>query len=293
MSVIILRNSLTDYFFPYIHDELPIYEVEPVRKKLVGAILVRLKRIFHCDAILYGKWKRLIKKRDTVIVFDVGWSKDVTAYIKRKNKNCRLILYFYNPIADKDTPAHPSMLEDKNVDEFWTYNKNDVEKYHIHYNPTFYTEKMLDHIDKSIDKSHDIVYIGRHKGRDAELQKFVLCTRDKGIDFQCIVVEDDAPIVPYGQYLGYAENAKAILELTAHQQKGNSLRALEALFLKRKLVTNNVEVMNEAFYHPNNIFVIGKDDLELLKDFLNSPMIEISSEVKKEYLSSAWLKRFG
>lgn len=49
-----------------------------------------------------------------------------------------------------------------------------------------------------------------------------------------------------------------------------SFRIAEALFLNRKILTNRTDLINEPLYHPNRIFIAGKDSTERLKSFLEN-----------------------
>ena len=74
--------------------------------------------------------------------------------------------------------------------------------------------------------------------------------------------------------------------------KGLTLRTLEALFFKKKLITNNRDIVNLQFYNANNIFVLGIDKLENLKIFMDKPYENIEQKVIDYYDFNEWLKRF-
>ena len=67
---------------------------------------------------------------------------------------------------------------------------------------------------------------------------------------------------------------------------------MESLFFKRKLITNNKEVMKYEFYNPNNIFILEKDNFEKINEFINSKYEDIDSKIVDYYDIENWLKRF-
>jgi hypothetical protein len=71
-----------------------------------------------------------------------------------------------------------------------------------------------------------------------------------------------------------------------------SLRALEAMFMSKKVITNNQMYRQEAFYDPSNIFILGENNLDDLKSFFEEPYVEIDSKIKNQYLFESWLERF-
>ena len=88
-----------------------------------------------------------------------------------------------------------------------------------------------------------------------------------------------------------------ILELTKKNQAGLTLRALEALFYEKKLITDNENIKEYDFYNSNNIFILKQDE-ELnakkkkeLEDFLRKDFKIVSKEVKKQYTIENWLEK--
>lgn len=90
---------------------------------------------------------------------------------------------------------------------------------------------------------------------------------------------------------------RCLVEIIQKGQHGLSLRALEALFLDKKLITSNPEIAKEPFYRPENIYICSNfENLEFEKkrvlDFLNTPQLEIPEEIKQKYLFSNWFAHF-
>ena len=75
---------------------------------------------------------------------------------------------------------------------------------------------------------------------------------------------------------------------------GPSLRALEAAFYHKKLITDDKGVMDFKFYNPSNILILDSNlEKDSIIDFLNSRFIEINDTDLEYYNISNWLRRFN
>lgn len=65
--------------------------------------------------------------------------------------------------------------------------------------------------------------------------------------------------------------SKVIIDVQMKSQSGLTMRTLEALHAKKKLITTNPNVMDYEFYSPKNICVINKNHNYLPSDFFDAP----------------------
>ena len=98
--------------------------------------------------------------------------------------------------------------------------------------------------------------------------------------------------IPYEEVQRRISKTNAILEINQAGQIGITLRAMEALFFRKKLITNNAHIIQEDFYNPNNVFIIGKDDMSLLKDFLSQPYDTAADSFRNKHTIDAWFSNF-
>ncbi|MBE4618704.1 hypothetical protein [Vibrio navarrensis] len=84
--------------------------------------------------------------------------------------------------------------------------------------------------------------------------------------------------------------SEIIVDITQPEQTGLTMRTLEALGLKRKLVTTNKDVVNYDFYHPNNIFLIDRNSLKVPKSFIDSEYVELHESIYNKYHVDNWVK---
>lgn len=278
---IILKNKKDIYFFNKIPKKYNIEELYFLNtNKLLFKMLKKVK-IF-----ILGKWKKEINKYDKFIIFESLYNEKVAKKIKRSEKENKVIVYFWNYIDDNNK----YILNDKNIDEFWTFDKNDAKKYNMKYNPQFYTRnvKIQDEQNK-----YDVLFLGRPKTRKKDIVELEKKLKEEGIQTNFKIIENEKDYVSYDEYLKMIAESKCILDYNQEGQVGLSLRPMEALFLERKLITNNTDIKNYDFYDHDNIFILGEDDINKLKEFINKPYKKINQDIIDYYDFEQWLKRFG
>lgn len=64
------------------------------------------------------------------------------------------------------------------------------------------------------------------------------------------------------------------------------------MFYKKKLITNFIKIEEYDFYNKNNIFIIGKDNIECINDFLEKPYKDINEKIVNRYLPKGWIENF-
>ncbi len=85
------------------------------------------------------------------------------------------------------------------------------------------------------------------------------------------------------------KNSRCVLDSAQAGQIGLTIRVLEALGAKKKLITTNEDVVNYDFYCPENIYVYdGKIDLE--NPFFKNDYKEIDKDVYEKYALRNWLR---
>lgn len=98
---------------------------------------------------------------------------------------------------------------------------------------------------------------------------------------------------PYSYTIRQIRQSRAILDILQPNQSGSTLRPLEALFLGKKLVTNNLSVVNEPYYDSRYIFVIGIDEMERLGDFIRREQPPYQSDIIEAYDIRTWIDQFA
>jgi len=290
MSKTLIINDGFEFFQPYAKQKGLEYSSTlqplPIWKKVIRRIWLKLG---FSIVTWFGEWKNTLKDRDMVIVF-ANQNRHVLDYIRKHNPHVRLIYWYWNPVY---RCISPSILSD-DLCEKWAFDAVDCKNHGMGYNTTFY----LDSITLPIRPiSYDVFFSGRDKGRMDAITNVVEEFEKLGLScFIHIVPDNNAKKVArisYEQTLDYIAQSKAILDFIQEGQMGLTVRTMESLFLNRKLITNNKNIIHEDFYSPENIFILGVDELKDLPAFMETNYVPVAEEIRQKYDITSWLKRFG
>ena len=169
-----------------------------------------------------------------------------------------------------------AVLKYKDIcDYVFTYDKDDAEKYGFIYFPGIYSQIVLPNCSSNIIEN-DVLYVGSENGRlDTLLQCYERFTNG-GLKayFRITRVEKERQKyadeiiynkeIPYEEVLKEVNGCNCILEVLNSKRKGTTLRAFEAVIFKKKLITNNENIVNMQFYNPQYMKVFKKvEDIDL------------------------------
>lgn len=285
MKYLVLRLNKSGVFFKYINDKhiSNIYCIDSSFKYF--DLCIKIFRKLNIGNFFFGKWKKEIKYCNKVIVFDNGYMSYISKYIKKKNPNCKIIFYFWNYVDDYTK----KFFNDKNIDEFYTFDETDAITYNMKYNPQVYT-KNIKLKNNVID--NDALFLGRAKARKNEILNLKKILEKNNIKTNFLIIESEKDLVNYEEYLQLISKTNCLLDIITDTHSGLTLRCLEALFFSKKLITNNKKIVNYDFYNKNNIFILGIDDIKNIKEFFEIPFQEVDKDIVLKYDYENWLKRF-
>ena len=258
-------------------------------------VLARHTRRFLPQTLFYRRLN-IDDDDDKIIVFDSGSSPYYLNWLLQRHPNKRIILFFWNPISN-----YPFDLVDPRV-EIWTYSKTDSLKHNIKFNSQFYFDVLADEAKDAKPSSAStcpkILFAGREKGRVDILNDLRTRLSSAGAEVEQFLVPPPKHLgqlmektVPYREIVKMVKQTDIILDYTTIPDAGFSLRIMEALFWGKKLITNNISVLDSGFYHPENIYVLGKDE-RTFEEFFSCDPQPVDPAIQNWYRLSSWLKRF-
>jgi hypothetical protein len=86
------------------------------------------------------------------------------------------------------------------------------------------------------------------------------------------------------------EESLAVLDIEHPNQCGLTMRSLEALGARKKLITTNVNIQKYDLFSKDNILIINRENPILPKEFFESPYIELPSDLRNRYSITGWLE---
>lgn len=281
-NILIIKKDNKDMFFE-------CYDgIEKYYKYSTANIFLRVCKKLNLPLMYFflGDWKKNIQKYDTVIFFDTGYSNYAFKYIKKRNKDIKIVFWYWNSLVEYKN----KLIKSKYVDEIWTYNRFDAEAYNLNYCPQFYTRRIN---LKQERLESDILFLGKNKGRKDKILELKNILEKKGLKCDFNIIENPKNFFKYQDYLNKLSKTKCILDFSHSEYCGLSLRPLESLFFEKKLITNNRDIVNYDFYNSNNIFVLGVDDINKIKNFISTPYEKISDLIINNYDFEVWLEKIS
>lgn len=192
-------------------------------------------------------------------------------------------LWMWNPV--KDNPRFIYGIEQ--IKKFGvkchSFDEDDCKKYDMQLHDSFYNMHATAN-DEQVDT--DFYFLGAAKDRGG----VVMQTKELLSEYSTKFVMPSSP----AEYITYADNirnimqSRCIVEILQEKQHDMTLRPLEALAFRKKLLTNNPTIVDYPFYQPQNIFVLGKDDISTLSTFLQTPYVDIDRSVIERYDVNTW-----
>jgi len=252
----------------------------------------KLRQIRYADK---KKWWSYCSDYEIIILIDS--SKDIVFQTKKieqaVSSDTRLILYMLNSIS---YTSDYNQLSGRW--ELWSFSKKESIENGFHYGETFYYKNFLSLKIDSIVK-YDTFFVGREKGRLKILQELEGELKRLNLKFLFCIISDKNVFfskrysrgIPYSKVINLINESKSIVEIVQEKQEGMTLRAMESIFFKRKLITNNTAIKEKKIFCPENIFILGENNIDSLISFINTPYKEIDENEINKYEFSSWLKR--
>lgn len=298
-TLILIDNNNNNFFPDKIGENrvLNIYKSNAYLNRVFRKILFKIH--FPLMKIFFTDWDKEAKKSDLIILLDTGNAKYLLPYLKKKYKDSKIILWYWNPVSKS---IDPSDVDYEDI-EVWSFDPEDCKKYGFKYNTQFFVNSNIERAVKCNLDEFDVFFIGTDKGRHGELIKLKELFDSIGAKYHFHIVGDTQKEIPgfesnylkplsYFQLLGYDIRSKVIVDIVSEGQNGLTLRPLEAMFLNKKLITNFKKIKEYDFYDPQNIFILGVDDPADLKKFIFSDYKYVDEKIKLSYDITAWLSRF-
>jgi hypothetical protein len=287
---LILYNSVP-YFLPYLNRTNVVADLVLRKLSFAEKIFRKISRILGLKQYYwFGEWKNNIEQYDVAIIFATLHETDVIKLLRMHNKNIRIIYWYWNPVSGVRDIDY-NKLDNA---EIWSFDPKDCEKFSFHYNTTFYFNEIKLNTTEIV---YDALFIGKDKGRRRQLLDLECVIKNYGLNTYFYIHPDDPKQaqnqIPYSEYLEKISKSKVLIDIVAPGQSGLTVRAMESIFLKRKLITYDHTIINNSFYTPENIFIIGKDNIKDLKGFIDKPYKELDADIVDYYSIEKWLERFN
>ncbi len=229
--------------------------------------------------------------------------------IKDQNMKAKVFIYMWDSIKNKKQALSLLPLSDK----FFTFDSTDIQiNNKINFLPLFYVSDYAK-IRVQKDFLYDLAFIGTvHSDRYKIVKDIESFARKNNLSIYLYfyspsrllfwikkIFHKDFRFIPEKDISYKALNKKDIIEIIQKtkvvidiehpSQNGLTMRSIEMLGAKRKLITTNSNIENYDFYDASNIQVITRHNIALDKDFFNSSFKEVDVKIYENYSLKEWI----
>lgn len=252
------------------------------------------------------------KYNDVLIVggMTFAFTPDMVARIKELNPQARFVMYQWD--SEKNLPystgIHPYM------DQLYSFDLNDCKQMSKYtFLPLFYT-RIYEKIGKENVEGYkyDCSYIGTaHPQKYKDVNEMSSALKDimprqyiyhympsklkyyyhklLAPEFKNAKMNDfKTEKVPSNEVMNIFKASKCILDAPQAGQTGLTIRTIECLGAKRKMITTNKDIKKYDFYNESNILVF-EGSIDKNREFFTAPYAEVSDDIYKKYSLREWL----
>lgn len=254
------------------------------------------------------------KQYDVVLIvggMTFAFTPDMVGEIKEMNPTASFIMYQWD--SEKNLPystgIHPYM------DNLYSFDLNDCElmpKYR--FLPLFYT-RVYETIgsEKVNEYKYDCSYIGTaHPQKFKDINAMAVALKDifprqfiyhympsklkyyyhklLAPEFKYATMDDfNTEKVPANEVMKVFKESICILDAPQAGQTGLTIRTIECLGAKRKMITTNKDIVKYDFFNESNILVFD-GSLNKNSKFFTDPYVEVSEDIYIKYSLREWLR---
>lgn len=304
-DTILIFEKPEAYFFPHYNGSVfaPFGVPQPSLRYLAYKVL----HMLHLPGshLFWGSWKIPARTARQVVIFDYGYQRGMERHIRRINPDCRVYLFFWNKV----NPYNKGHLRFSNADAVFSTDPEDCEKYGLKYNHIFYPREYYVPYTCPAGQNR-LFFLGADKGRAAYIAslKHVLEEGSLICDIRVLASTKDPAYqeryqdiltdtrLSYSEYLAQLKSCNVLLDINQVGQSALTMRVMEAIYLSKKLITNNRHILTYDFYDPDNILVLPENGLPSaveIQHFLQIPFRSYPDSVLEDYSFEHWLAGFA
>lgn len=218
----------------------------------------------------------------------VAYQKKYLEFLKHRYLKSKFIFRFVNPVNETNEWALDFIK--LNYDMIISMNQNDCEKNDwIYVSNTYNIENSFSNNKVDID----VFFVGSNKGRLKVLIKiyqFLTALGLRCLFFIADVRKEERVLgfsgvkyikkMTYKETLTYISRSKCLLEIIQKGQTGSTLRPFEALVYRKKLLTNDKNILKQNYYDGDNMLYFEKIS-DINPDFINQEFISKKTILEK------------
>jgi len=228
--------------------------------------------------------------------------------LRNKFPTAKFIMYQWDSVKNNPNAKKISRYFDKCL----TFDQRDANTYKWEYRPLFYTNE-----GKKTQKNRniDFILVGTLYYQRALLYKAIkqFCENNnyyfydylyvRKLEFivhkfllkdkrYSILTNKDVKFTPLKtpDLNRLYEESRVFVDYAADDQSGLTMRTIESVGNRCKIITNNKAILKSDIYNPSNVFIYDINDFSIDPEFVNAPYENLDNEIYIKYSLDGWLK---
>ena len=305
-----IKNKLLSY-----GANVDLYDERPSSNVFIKAIIrIYSKSLSFYAARYFNNIIAQNKNKNYDIVFILKGEVITRQIIERARSsypNAKFILYLWDSIQNYKEIKSCLPLFDRTL----TFDINDsLEIKSLIFRPLFYLDDYKDCGFDDTKKAIDLLFVGTvHSDRwiflkeikeQAEKQNLhlyyylfiqspivffarkIFDKRLRSLAFKDVRIHSIAKT----KIIELLKSTKVVIDIQHPKQTGLTMRTIEIIGARKKLLTTNHTIVNYDFFSENNVAIIDRKHPELNLDFWTNEYTELSDEIYDKYSIDGWIK---
>ena len=232
--------------------------------------------------------------------------------LKKHQPRAIFIMYMWDSLKNKKYTVN--LLP--NFDWKYTFDKEDclINAYELKFRPLFYLDIYRNIESMPNERTIDLLFVGTiHSDRYPLLMRIKNTCRElgKSVDFFMFFQSkylyyfnrifnkafartkiSDFKFKPLnkGQLIEKISQSEVVLDIQHPSQKGLTMRTVEMIGARKKIITTNKEILDYDFYNPDNVYYLDRDNVALDPSFFETPYKELDTAIYHKYSIEGWLE---
>ena len=289
------------------------YDDRPSNSFYAKAIIRVYKKMYYIYINnYYNEIKEKIKNNKYDIFLAVAIEAIPIWFIKKireNNKNAYFVYYSWDSIFNKKGTNKFLPYFDKT----FSFDRRDCENNsNINFRPLFYLNEYYK-IRHAKDFKYDLCIIGTaHSDRYSIIRKIINNIKDQNMSYfsylylnsrklyfwlkitnsnfkHASISEFHYTTLKLSEIIYYISCSRIIIDIQHPKQTGLTMRTIEMLGARRKLITTNADIKMYDFYNPDNICIIDRNNPKIDIDFINKEYVDPDNSILYKYSIDGWL----
>jgi len=232
--------------------------------------------------------------------------------IQNRFRNAEMILYMWDAIRNKTGTNNIKILPF--FDRILSFDKEDCTAFpRMKFRPLFFLPEFSA-LPKNENPLYDISFIGTiHSDRYAVCSKakeiatslslnvfFYMYLHDKKLYWYSKFMNPKMKgsnisdfyfmPLPMQKVLDVIGKSRCLMDIQHPFQTGLTIRTIETLGARRKLLTTNSKIKDYDFYSESNVFCFDRDHVDFSRDFFIKPGQVVDTDIYGRYSINGWIK---